>query len=127
MIVVLDDNDNMLLKLPKTLLKKWIRHSGNGFFTIENKVLKFQPNARPIFKRFNVFGLAEFFHDKGLFTHLEFVNLAFSCDFEPKNITISNVMEPSKHFNLSPNYIFQLPKEKVVMKLTLDALDWTAV
>ena len=114
----------MLLTLPKSLLKQWIAHSGNGYFSIENEILSFISNSKPIFKVFNVFGLAALFHDLNILSHVDFVTIAFSCKYSPPIFRISKIMSPTKHFNLSPNSIFQLPRAETI-NLDFDDLPWS--
>ena len=79
---------------------------------------------------FNVFGLASFFHDLGKFTHMEFVKLAMSNSHIPIPLNMTNKLVPSKHFNLSPNYIFQLPNNETTITLQdldSDTLQWSEI
>ena len=115
--------------LPKQILKQWIKFAGNGYFTVENDNLVFIRNTRPIFRKFNIFGLANLFHELGKFEHFEFIKFAMACDYVVNKPVITTKSTPIKQFNLSPNYIFQLPKTTLMTKITFDCpnLIWTQI
>ena len=118
--IILKDSDNLLLSFPDDIVKSWLRNLGNGYITVQNNMLFFQINPCPNLKSFNVFEIANIFHENEKIHHFNAVSLMLNELSFQHDFNMTHKMEPQKNFRISPNFIFQIPSSNYVGKITLD-------